>query len=42
MDTIALLLFVIGLALLIGGAEVLLRGAARLAAALGISPLVIG
>jgi cation:H+ antiporter len=42
MDTIALFLFVIGLALLIGGAEVLLRGATRLAAALGISPLVIG
>lgn len=42
MDTITLLLFVVGLALLIGGAEVLLRGATRLAAALGISPLVIG
>lgn len=42
MDTITLFLFVVGLALLIGGAEVLLRGATRLAAALGISPLVIG
>jgi cation:H+ antiporter len=42
MDTITLLLLVVGLALLIGGAEVLLRGATRLAAALGISPLIIG
>lgn len=42
MDTITLFLFVIGLALLIGGAEVLLKGATHLAAALGISPLVIG
>jgi cation:H+ antiporter len=42
MDIITLLLFVVGLALLIGGAEVLLRGATRLAAAVGISPLVIG
>lgn len=35
-------LFVVGLGLLIGGAELLVRGAARLAAAFGISPLVIG
>ncbi|MCL4302170.1 MAG: calcium/sodium antiporter [Anaerolineae bacterium] len=42
MDTVTLFLFVAGLGLLIGGAEVLLRGATRLAAALGISPLVIG
>ncbi|UCG34004.1 MAG: sodium:calcium antiporter, partial [Phycisphaerales bacterium] len=31
-----------GLGLLIGGAEVLVRGAVRLATALGVSPLVIG
>lgn len=37
-----LLVFVAGLAFLIIGAEVLVRGASRLAAALGISPLVIG
>lgn len=42
MGTITLLFFVAGLALLVGGAEVLLLGATRLAAALGISPLVIG
>lgn len=42
MDTFTLVLFIIGLALLIGGAEILLRGATRLAAALGISPLVVG
>jgi cation:H+ antiporter len=42
MDSVTLPLFVIGLALLIGGAELLLRGATRLAAALGISPLIIG
>ena len=36
------LLFVLGLALLIGGAEVLVRGASRLAAAVGITPLVVG
>lgn len=32
----------VGLALLVGGAEVLVRGAARLAGALGVSPLLIG
>lgn len=42
MNTFTLILFVVGLALLIGGAEVLVRGATRLAAAVGISPLVIG
>lgn len=36
------LLFIVGLVLLIVGAEALVRGASRLAAALGISPLVIG
>ena len=34
--------FILGLALLIVGAEFLVRGASRLAAAAGISPLVIG
>ena len=34
--------FILGLALLIAGAEFLVRGASRLAAAVGISPLVIG
>jgi cation:H+ antiporter len=37
-----IVLFVIGLGLLIAGAEVLVRGASRLAAGVGISPLVIG
>jgi cation:H+ antiporter len=33
-----ILLFILGLALLIGGAEILVRGAAQLAALFGISP----
>ncbi len=37
-----LLLFVVGLGLLILGAELLVRGASRLAVSLGISPLVVG
>ena len=36
------LLLIIGLATLVAGAELLVRGASRLAAAAGISPLVIG
>jgi cation:H+ antiporter len=40
--TMAILLFVIGLGFLILGAEALVRGASRLAGAIGISPLVIG
>lgn len=36
------LLFILGLVLLVVGAEALVRGASRLAAALGLSPLVIG
>ena len=36
------LFFVAGGALLIGGAELLVRGASRLAAAAGVSPLVVG
>ncbi|NYZ62761.1 calcium/sodium antiporter [Luteimonas deserti] len=36
------LMFVLGLAALIGGAELLVRGASRLALSFGISPLVVG
>ncbi|MFO7892237.1 MAG: calcium/sodium antiporter [Longimicrobiales bacterium] len=36
------LFFVLGLGLLIGGAEMLVRGSSRIAAAAGISPLVVG
>jgi Ca2+/Na+ antiporter len=35
-------LFVVGLGFLIIGAETLVRGASRMAAVVGISPLVIG
>lgn len=42
MDTLTLILFAIGLGLLIGGAELLVRGASGLATRVGISPLVIG
>jgi cation:H+ antiporter len=42
MDLLTLGLFIVGLALLIFGAEVLVRGASRLATAIGISPLVVG
>lgn len=38
----ALILFFAGLVLLIVGAEVLVRGASKIAGALGISPLIIG
>lgn len=38
----AIILFVAGLIFLIAGAEALVRGASRLAAAFGLSPLVIG
>jgi cation:H+ antiporter len=41
-DAVTVGLFVAGLALLVLGAEWLVKGASRLAAALGISPLVIG
>jgi cation:H+ antiporter len=37
-----LLMFLLGLAALVAGAELLVRGAARLALAAGISPLVVG
>lgn len=36
------ILFILGACLLLGGGELLVRGASRLAAALGISPLVVG
>ncbi len=42
MSATVLVLFVIGLALLVAGAEALVRGASRLALALGVSPLVVG
>lgn len=42
MDLLTLVLFVLGFGVLIGGAELLVRGASRIAAAAGISPLVIG
>ena len=42
MDLVTLILFVLGLGLLVVGAEVLVKGASRLAASVGISPLVIG
>jgi len=37
-----LVLFVFGFVLLIGGGEILVRGASRLAVSMGISPLVVG
>jgi cation:H+ antiporter len=42
MDTLTVVLFVAGLALLILGGELLVRGATALATAAGISPLVVG
>jgi cation:H+ antiporter len=42
LDATTVVLFVAGLGLLVLGAEWLVKGASRLAAALGISPLVIG
>lgn len=42
MDLMTLLFFLAGLALLTVGAEILIRGSSRLAAMLGISPLIIG
>ena len=42
MNIVTLILFLVGLAFLVAGADALVRGAARLASALGISPLVIG
>ncbi|CAN0474787.1 unnamed protein product, partial [Phaeothamnion confervicola] len=37
-----LLLFIAGLVALVGGAELLVRGASRIASVLGISPLIVG
>jgi cation:H+ antiporter len=42
MDTFTVVRFVVGLVLLVVGAELLVRGSSRLATALGISPLVVG
>lgn len=42
MDAQVVLFFVAGLVILVGGAEFLVRGASKLAAFIGISPLVIG
>jgi len=42
MDWMTVMAFIAGLVLLIGGGELLVRGASQLAARLGISPLVIG
>lgn len=42
MSLITTILFILGFFLLIGGAEVLVRGSSRLAIAAGISPLVVG
>ncbi len=42
MNATTIILFLLGLGALVGGAEALVRGASRLAAAMGISPLVIG
>lgn len=42
MDLMTFLLFFAGIAALTVGAEILIRGASRLAAMLGISPLIIG
>ena len=39
---IDILRFLLGLAALIAGAEILVRGASRLAGSFGVSPLVIG
>ncbi|MEO0947705.1 MAG: calcium/sodium antiporter [Cyanobacteria bacterium J06641_5] len=42
MSLAVLAFFVLGLVFLVGGAELLVRGASRLAATLGVSPLIIG
>lgn len=42
MDPLTGILFIIGLIALIVGAELLVRGASRLAVGFGISPLVVG
>lgn len=42
MDVLTLIMLLAGFIILIGGAELLVRGAAQLAADMGISPLVVG
>lgn len=42
MDLLTIILFIAGIALLVVGAEGLVRGASRLAVSAGISPLVVG
>jgi len=42
MDTFTLVLFLMGLALLVVGADRLVHGASRLARTLGVSPLIVG
>lgn len=42
MDAVTILFFVFGLILLIVGADLLVRGASRVAAQLGVSSLIIG
>lgn len=42
MDFLTWVLFLCGFVALVGGAELMVRGASRLAAAVGISPLVVG
>jgi cation:H+ antiporter len=42
MSSLTIVLFVLGFVLLIGGAELLVRGASRLALTLGIPPLLVG
>lgn len=42
MNPLTIVLFIIGLGLLLAGAELLVRGASRLATAVGIPPLIVG
>lgn len=42
MSIVDTVMFLVGLGLLVGGGELLVRGASRLAALIGISPLVVG
>lgn len=42
MDLITAILFISGFVLLVGGAEILVRGASNLAFTIGLSPLVVG
>src|SRR5690606_3818923 len=42
LPTLTALWFVLGLVALVGGAELLVRGASRLAVSFGVSPLVVG